>query len=137
MNSSSTQQAWRWAGAACRPVFILFPVLLLLSCAVGPNYKRPNVPSPPGFRGGPDVAQQASFADLPWWEVFHDEALTGLIKESLANNFDLTAAIARVEQANEVAAQARSQYFPTLGYSTYLSYGHNQFIYLNPAYSRP
>lgn len=80
------------------------------------------------------MAQQASFADLPWWEIFHDETLTGLIKESLANNYDLTAAVARVEQANEVAAQARSQYFPTLGYSTYLSHGHNQFIYspINP-----
>jgi outer membrane protein, multidrug efflux system len=80
------------------------------------------------------VAQQASFADLPWWQIFHDEALTGLIKEALANNNDLTVAVARVEQANEVAAQARSQYFPTLGYSTLLTYGHNQFIYspINP-----
>jgi outer membrane protein, multidrug efflux system len=80
------------------------------------------------------VAQQTSFADLPWWEIFHDETLTGLIKESLASNYDVTVAVARVEQANEVAAQARSQYFPTLGYSTYFSYGHNQFIYspINP-----
>ena len=80
------------------------------------------------------MAQQASFADLPWWEIFHDETLTGLIKESLANNHDLTVAVARVELASEVAAQARSQYFPNLGYSTYLSYGHNQFIYspINP-----
>ena len=80
------------------------------------------------------MAQQASFADLPWWEIFHDESLTALIKESLANNNDLSAAVARVEQANEVAAQARSQYFPTLGYSTLLTYGHNQFIYspINP-----
>src|SRR5215471_8216828 len=134
MNSSSTQRSWGWAGGACRPVFIFFPVFLLMSCAVGPNYKRPNVPSPPAFRGGPDVAQQASFADLPWWEIFRDETLTGLIKESLANNHDLTVAVARVEQASEVAAQARSQYFPNLGYSTYLSYGHNQFIYspINP-----
>jgi outer membrane protein, multidrug efflux system len=80
------------------------------------------------------VAQQASFADLPWWEIFHDETLTGLIRESLANNNDLAVAVARVEQASEVAAQARSQYFPTLGYSTLLTYGHNQFIYspINP-----
>ena len=80
------------------------------------------------------MTQQASFADLPWWEIFHDETLTGLIKESLANNNDLTVAVARVEQANEVAAQARSQYFPNLGYSTLLTYGHNQFIYspINP-----
>ena len=116
------------------PTLILFPVFLLSSCAVGPNYKRPNVPTPPAFRSGPDVSQQASLADLPWWEIFHDETLTGLIKESLANNNDLSVAAARVEQASEVAAQARSQYFPTLGYSTLLTNGHNQFIYspVNP-----
>ena len=80
------------------------------------------------------MPQQASLADLPWWDIFHDERLTGLIKESLANNYDLTVAVARIDQANGVAAQARSEYFPTLGYSTYLSYGHNQFIYspINP-----
>lgn len=135
MNSSSTHQFWRWAWTIYRrTTFIIFPVFLLVSCAVGPNYKRPNVPPPPAFRGGPDLAQQASFADLPWWEIFHDETLTALIKESLANNNDLSAAVARVEQANEVAAQARSQYFPTVGYSTLLTYGHNQFIYspINP-----
>ncbi len=135
MNSSSEHQFWRWAWRIYRrTTLIIFPVFLLMSCAVGPNYKRPNVPSPPAFRGGPEAAQQASFADLPWWEIFHDETLTGLIKESLANNNDLTVAVARVEQASEVAAQARSQYFPTLGYSTLLTYGHNQFIYspINP-----
>src|SRR5215831_20808844 len=135
MNSSSMQQFSHRTLSRCRRLtFILTPVFLLSSCAVGPNYKRPNVAAPPSFRGGPDVAQQASFADLPWWEIFHDETLTGLIKESLANNHDLTVAVARVELASEVAAQARSQYFPNLGYSTYLSYGHNQFIYspINP-----
>lgn len=80
------------------------------------------------------MAQQGSLADLPWWDIFHDDTLTRLIKESLANNYDLSVAVARIDQANEVAAQARSQYFPTLGYSTLLSYGHNQFIYspINP-----
>jgi multidrug efflux system outer membrane protein len=103
--------------------------LLLPGCAVGPNYKRPNVAAPAVFRGPSETAQQASLADLPWWDIFHDEALTELIKTSLANNYDLAAAVARVEQANQVAAQARSQYFPALGYSTFTSYGHNQFIY--------
>src|SRR5215813_2084521 len=113
MNSSSIRKLFRWTlSRRHRLTFILTPVFLLSSCAVGPNYKRPNVAAPPSFRGGPDAAQQASFADLPWWEIFHDESLAGLIKESLANNHDLTVAVARVEQASEVAAQARSQYFP-------------------------
>ena len=123
-----------WECFAPRPVFVLPLFLLLPGCAVGPNYKRPNVAAPTVFRGPTETAQQASFADLPWWEIFHDETLTELVKTALANNYDLSAAVARVEQANQVAAQARSQYFPTLGYSTYTSLGHNQFIYspINP-----
>src|SRR5262249_849521 len=42
--------------------------------------------------------------------------------------YDLAAAVARVEQAREVAAQTKSEYFPLLNYLSILSYGHNQFI---------
>lgn len=95
---------------------------------VGPNYKRPAVSAPTAFRGATGAAQQASFADLPWWQVFRDDTLHDLIKTSLANNYDLTVAVTRVEQAREVAAQAKAQYFPAIGYSTVISYGHNQFV---------
>jgi multidrug efflux system outer membrane protein len=65
---------------------------------------------------------------LPWWDIFQDETLKGLVKSSLANNHDLAAAVARVEQARELTAQARSEYFPQLDYLSITSYGHNQFI---------
>jgi len=91
---------------------------------------------PGAFRGGSGAAQQASFADLPWWEVFKDATLKELIKASLANNYDLAAAVAHVEQARQVAAQARSQYFPAVNYDSALSYGHNQFT-SSPASSFP
>ncbi len=110
------RKSW-WPSA--HPALVLPLFLLLPGCAVGPNYKRPNVAAPTVFRGSTETAQQASFADLPWWDIFHDETLTGLIKTSLVNNYDLAAAVARVEQANQVAALARSQYFPTLGYAIY------------------
>jgi len=122
---------------AARPALAALPLLLVMSgCLMGPNYKRPTVSTPTVYRGpsettpqSPPAAQQADFADLPWWEVFHDGNLTQLIKTALANNHDLAAAVARVEQADQVAAQARSQYFPMLGYATLTSYGHNQFVY--------
>jgi multidrug efflux system outer membrane protein len=107
-------------------ITILF-LFLLSGCRVGPNYVRPSVNAPTDFRGAP-APQQASVADLPWWEIFKDETLKELVKSALANNYDLAAATARVEQARQVAAQARSEYFPQLNYSTILSYGHNQFI---------
>jgi len=65
---------------------------------------------------------------LPWWNLFQDETLKGLVKSSLANNYDLAAAVARVEQARQLSAQARSEYFPQLDYLSVTSYGHNQFI---------
>ena len=108
---------------------IILPLFLLLSgCLVGPNYTRPTVDTRTVFRGASNTNQQDSFADLPWWEIFQDETLKGLVKSSLANNYDLAAAVARVEQSRQVAAQARSEYFPNLNYLSITSYGHNQFI---------
>src|SRR5690349_10721108 len=86
------------------PALVLFPLVLLLQgCMVGPNYRQPKVTTPAVFRGASDVAQQASFADSPWWEIFKDETLKELVKTSLTNNYDLAVAVARVEQARQVA----------------------------------
>jgi outer membrane protein, multidrug efflux system len=127
----------RGPSSSARRAFIFLPLILLLpGCPVGPNYRRPRVNAPAVFRGQSGPAQQASLADLPWWEVFQDEALKELVKTSLANNYDLAGTIARVEQAREVAAQARAQYFPAINYLTITSYGHNQFI-SSPASNSP
>jgi len=118
-------------------VLRFLPLILLVSgCAVGPNYRRPGVNAPTVYRGQSGPARQASLADLPWWELFKDETLKGLIKTSLANNYDLAAAVARVEQARQVAAQARAEYFPAINYLSITSYGHNQFIN-SPASNSP
>jgi multidrug efflux system outer membrane protein len=111
------------------PVLVLLLVTLVLSssCVVGPNYQRPVVNAPPTFRDAQGAAQQASFADLPWWEVFQDGTLKELIQASLANNFDLRVAVTRIEQARQIAAQARSQYFPAIDYSAGIGYGKNEF----------
>ena len=105
----------RGPGAAL--LVILLPLLILLpGCLVGPNYQRPKVNIPPAFRGAEGEAQQASFADLPWWEVFKDQTLQQLIRTALANNYDLLIAVERIEQARQIAAQARAQFFPFFNY---------------------
>jgi outer membrane protein, multidrug efflux system len=113
----------------CRPLTAaLVSVALMLSgCAVGPNYVRPKVNVPADFRGAEGAAQQASYADLPWWEAFKDEQLKALIKTALANNYDLGIAVSRVEQARQVANVARAQYFPAVNYSVGASDGKNEF----------
>jgi outer membrane protein, multidrug efflux system len=106
---------------------VLLPAMLLSGCLVGPNYQRPKVSPPPLYRGAEGAAQQASVADLPWWEVFKDETLQGLVRTALANNYDLRIAVTRIEQARQLAAQARSQFFPSVGYGTTISGGKNEF----------
>lgn len=107
---------------------VLASALLLSGCAVGPNYQRPKVNVPTDFRGAEAAAQQASFADLPWWDAFKDEELKSLIKTALANNYDLAVAVSRVDQAQQIAAQARAQYFPFVNYGVGASYGKNEFF---------
>ena len=101
--------------------------LLLPGCAVGPNYQRPKVSVPTGYRSAEASAQQASIADLPWWEVFKDSRLRELVQTALANNYDLRIAVTRIEQSRQIAAQARAQYFPFLNYGATASDGKNEF----------
>ena len=87
---------------------------LFAACAVGPNYKRPEIASPAETRGQVSPPEAASLADQAWWDVFHDEALKALIAEALRNGYDLRLAAWRVEEARANAGIARSQFFPQI-----------------------
>src|SRR5256886_323994 len=89
---------------------------LLSGCTVGPNYHRPVVQTPAAFHGASDSQQQAaqteSFADLPWWQVFHDPQLQELIRRALKQNYDLQLAVERVNAARAQVGIVRSNQFP-------------------------
>ncbi len=107
-------------------LLILLAVMMLPACLVGTNYSRPKVSAPAVFRGAEGAAQQASMADLPWWEIFKNETLKRLIKTALINNYDLRVAVTRIEQARQIEAQARSQFFPAVNYQATISGGKNE-----------
>jgi multidrug efflux system outer membrane protein len=89
--------------------------LAMAGCAVGPNYHRPAVEQPRSFRFAEGTQDAASMANMPWWEVFRDEALQALLRKALVNNFDLRIAAARVEQARAQARAAGAQLLPGIG----------------------
>ena len=89
---------------------------LLGGCAIGPDYKRPSVAEPPTFRGQV-TAEAASFADAPWWEVFQDRSLKALIQEALRSNYDVSIAVARVQEARANLSIVRSDLYPSFDYS--------------------
>jgi multidrug efflux system outer membrane protein len=90
--------------------------VLASGCAVGPNFVRPGVETPADYRGHVSPPEAESIADLPWWEVFRDPVLQGLVVEAVEKNYDLQVAVDRVEQARALVGVARSPFYPQIGY---------------------
>ena len=101
-------------------------VFMLSACTVGPNYHRPVVQTPTAFHGADEsqqAAQTESFADLPWWQVFHDSQLQELIRTALKQNYDLQLAVERVHAARAQVGIVRSNQFPQLSLNPTFSGG--------------
>jgi multidrug efflux system outer membrane protein len=92
---------------------------LLAGCMVGPKYHRPAVQTPTAYRdleiNAQVQAQTASYADLPWWQVFQDPKLQELIRTALKQNYDLQIATERINSARAQLAITRSYLFPQVG----------------------
>ena len=83
----------------------------LTGCAVGPNYKRPEVAVPQTFRGAPDAPASSSLADTKWDALFGDETLNQLIRTALERNFDIRMAAERVQQGRaQLGITSANQY---------------------------
>jgi outer membrane protein, multidrug efflux system len=90
----------------------LIGLLLLAACAVGPDYSRPDLAPPASFRMAAGEPETESFANLPWWELLHDEALQHLIRTALKDNKDLKRAVASVEDFQARLFIARMDFAP-------------------------
>jgi multidrug efflux system outer membrane protein len=92
--------------------------LFLMSCAVGPDYKRPVVETPESYRPAASDTHRwtvtNSVGDLSWQEVFKDAQLKAYVAEALSNSYDIKIAAARVLQAEASARITRSQFFPNV-----------------------
>lgn len=95
-----------------RRLALIASALLLAACTLGPDYVRPPVDTPPDFRGATAPSSEPSLGDLGWWEVYADGTLQGLIREALANNYDVRTAAARLLDARAQVTIARSFQFP-------------------------
>ena len=89
---------------------------IIAGCKVGPEYRRPDATPPKDFRSQVASTEAGSLADLPWWQIFNDKALQGLITQALAGNYDLKVAVARIEQARAQVAVVRADLYPQVGY---------------------
>lgn len=90
-------------------------------CTVGPDYERPEVPTPASYSsipanteglrvtpaGGPAEAAR-------WWEAFQDPTLSSLVRRAVEGNKDLEIARARIREARSLVGVAGAGSRPTL-----------------------
>lgn len=93
-------------------------LLCLAGCTVGPNYKRPQAPVAPAFRGADNAtvssADKGSVGDENWAEVFREPELQDLIRTALTNNYDVRIAAQRILEQQAQLRITHAQEFPTV-----------------------
>ena len=97
-----------------RLIIFSLTLLLLTGCAIGPDYRRPEIEPPPAWQVGIQQAQET--ANTAWWEQFNDPVLNELIGTSLRENYDLRVATARVVEFYGLYGATRADLFPQVGY---------------------
>ena len=83
-------------------------------CAVGPDYKQPQLELPQAWPAVPAGAAIAAANNARWWTIYGDGKLNALIDEALSNNTDIAIAAARLVEAEAQLGTARSDQFPSV-----------------------
>lgn len=92
--------------------------LQLTGCAVGPDYRAPEVSAPTVWHSAmkdglksvsPEAVQLAH-----WWSGLNDPQLSRLIEEAASNNLDMKLAQARLREARARRGVSAADRFPTL-----------------------
>ncbi len=94
-----------------RPLILLTATALLAGCALGDRPEAPVVPVPAQWNG---ADAEGEWPSAHWWKGFGSPELDRLIAAAEANNQDIAAAMARVEQADAQARIAGAALLPTL-----------------------
>jgi NodT family efflux transporter outer membrane factor (OMF) lipoprotein len=91
----------------------------LAACAVGPDYERPNAPTPAAYKEAPQ-ADAGWFPAAPadaldrgaWWQLFGDADLNALMERVEVSNQNVAAAVAAYAQARALVRVQRAALFP-------------------------
>jgi NodT family efflux transporter outer membrane factor (OMF) lipoprotein len=90
---------------------------LLTACSVGPNYKRPSVDPATAYKetNGWKPSEPADILDHgPWWDIYHDEVLSGLEAQIDVSNETVKSAAAAVEESRALVRQAEAGFWPSV-----------------------
>ena len=79
---------------------LMFCLLALAGCAVGPDYQLLETPVPDTWASPvPEPVSQPDLDMARWWAAFDDPVLVSLVERAFASNLDLKLAESRIRQA--------------------------------------
>jgi NodT family efflux transporter outer membrane factor (OMF) lipoprotein len=113
----------RVVNSATRSVPLLLACALMCACAVGPDYRAPNVPLPDRWPSQPQSADSSAdstgdAALANWWTALNDPLLNQLIQRALTENRSVRQALARVTEARARRNISLAGLSPTVDSST-------------------
>lgn len=105
------------------PLLLVAAALLASSCAVGPEFRRPDSRPPASWASplGQGLDDGAVDFEKAWWTAFGDPKLDDLIARAVTANADAKQAVARVSAARAARRGAIAAFFPALDSSAEFS----------------
>ena len=96
----------------------LMIMMLLVGCAVGPDYQQPAPPAVTHWNDKGDggvKSQTTSAATNPrWWKTFGSPQLDSLVERAIAGNLTLQQTVLRIAGAREQINQAGGAFYPSV-----------------------
>lgn len=99
-----------------RPIVILLSAGLIAGCAVGPDYRKPDLAFSDKYFGEAQLEKRnaLSNADLTtWWDGFGDPQLSRFVLLALEQNLDIAQATASITQAKSGLGSAHAALLPS------------------------
>jgi outer membrane protein, multidrug efflux system len=85
--------------------------VLLVGCAVGPNFRPVQMPAPDAWAGWSVEGAPPELS--AWWTSFNDAQLTALVDEAVTSNLDLKLAEARLREARATRGVIAGNLWPS------------------------
>ncbi|QZT35546.1 efflux transporter outer membrane subunit [Halosquirtibacter xylanolyticus] len=95
---------------------LIFSIVLLSGCKVGPDMKSPEIEMPSSYRF--ESENNDSIPDLDYWKVFKDTVLLNYIDQALKQNQDLEIAMTRIERSRISLGISKTMQLPSISFDS-------------------
>ncbi|SDK99861.1 outer membrane protein, multidrug efflux system [Franzmannia pantelleriensis] len=88
---------------------------VLAGCAVGPDYRAPDIALPDEWPEHVLLAEEERSEWRHWWRQFEDPRLDALVERATAENLDIRLQLARIQEARAQLGLAQAEQLPSVG----------------------